>query len=514
VITLTLLHPVQSTPVQSWTFENESVVRIGRSVDNHVVLYSAVVSRHHVELRHSEGDWEVVNLGTNGTYLDGKRIISQAPLKDGGILRLARSGPNLQIRVSGEPRLIPPVGVATPLPPVSVEPEVAPITLAIGATESEKHSESVPDQEAELAPVGVSSPTPEKATHPGLKSVPELKSGTEKLSTAVENDFAGVILSPPLAEKDPDPGLKPGPETISPLPKPWDTPYHSNPTCNHARASRSDLFCISCGQPLKVLRSLGPYQLIQSLGSGSTLFNTFLSWRSGYSFALKTLDLFWLDNSSLMEQFQQEIHRIAKLVHPGLPRVVENATYQGHPILVTEMIHGPNLQQWVKQRGPVKQDQAIAWAIQLCETLDYLHGQDPPIVHQNIKPSTLIRPLVPHTSHEIMLVNLGHISLVNSDTGTFTTTFGYTAPELQAGDPMTDSDLFSLGSVLVYLLTGREPDNFYRWGEEEEEFRLFADDIEEITPQMKSIINRLTHPEPNARFPSARALSEKLRQLQ
>ncbi len=98
MITLTLLHPVQSTPVQSWTFEDEPVIRIGRAVDNQVVLYSAVVSRHHIELRRSGPDWEVINLGTNGTYLDGKRV-HQSSLNDGGTIRLGRSGPNLQVRV-------------------------------------------------------------------------------------------------------------------------------------------------------------------------------------------------------------------------------------------------------------------------------------------------------------------------------------------------------------------------------------------------------------------------------
>jgi eukaryotic-like serine/threonine-protein kinase len=98
VITLTLLHPVQATPVQSWTFEHVPVIRVGRATDNHVILYSAVVSRHHVELRHDSGNWELVNIGTNGTYLDGKQI-AQLPIQDGTIVRLARSGPNLQINL-------------------------------------------------------------------------------------------------------------------------------------------------------------------------------------------------------------------------------------------------------------------------------------------------------------------------------------------------------------------------------------------------------------------------------
>lgn len=98
MITLTLLHPIKQIPIQVWTFPDESIIRIGRSTDNQVVLYSAVVSRHHVELRQTGQAWEVVNLGTNGTYLDGKRI-TQETITDGSIIRLARSGPNIQIRM-------------------------------------------------------------------------------------------------------------------------------------------------------------------------------------------------------------------------------------------------------------------------------------------------------------------------------------------------------------------------------------------------------------------------------
>lgn len=99
VITLTLLHPIQSLPVQSWTFESESVIRIGRSTNNDVVLYSAVVSRRHVEVKRNQtGSWEVLNLGANGTYIDGKRI-NKTAVVDGMIIRLASSGPKIQINL-------------------------------------------------------------------------------------------------------------------------------------------------------------------------------------------------------------------------------------------------------------------------------------------------------------------------------------------------------------------------------------------------------------------------------
>lgn len=102
MITLTLLHPLKQIPLQYWNFqEHESIIRIGRSTDNDVILYSAVVSRHHVELRRVGNSWEIVNLGTNGTYLDGKRV-TQMRIADGAVIRLARSGPNLRIRIGPE----------------------------------------------------------------------------------------------------------------------------------------------------------------------------------------------------------------------------------------------------------------------------------------------------------------------------------------------------------------------------------------------------------------------------
>ena len=87
MITLTLLHPLQPVAIQSWTFRDETSIKIGRATNNEVVLYSAVVSRNHVEIRKSgDNEWEVVNIGSNGTYIDGKRV-EQTKAVDGMIFR-------------------------------------------------------------------------------------------------------------------------------------------------------------------------------------------------------------------------------------------------------------------------------------------------------------------------------------------------------------------------------------------------------------------------------------------
>jgi pSer/pThr/pTyr-binding forkhead associated (FHA) protein len=95
-IVLSLLN---SIPVQSWTFTSEDIIRIGRATDNDVILFSAVVSRHHAELRWDEvGGWQMSNISPNGTYLDGEAIKTMT-VTNGTIFRLATSGPKIQIKL-------------------------------------------------------------------------------------------------------------------------------------------------------------------------------------------------------------------------------------------------------------------------------------------------------------------------------------------------------------------------------------------------------------------------------
>lgn len=103
MVTLSLLHPQQNTPLQQWRFEDESVIRIGRSPDNHVVLNDLLVSRHHVELRRissskNHSSWQLINQGTNGTFLDGV-LVSQSLVADNSLIQLARGGPILKFQI-------------------------------------------------------------------------------------------------------------------------------------------------------------------------------------------------------------------------------------------------------------------------------------------------------------------------------------------------------------------------------------------------------------------------------
>lgn len=94
---------INSVPVQNWTFTSEDVIRVGRATDNQVILFSAVVSRHHAEIRWSESDdsWQLSNISPNGTYVDGESV-KTLTVRDGMIVRLARSGPKIQIKLDVE----------------------------------------------------------------------------------------------------------------------------------------------------------------------------------------------------------------------------------------------------------------------------------------------------------------------------------------------------------------------------------------------------------------------------
>ena len=103
MVSLTLLEPQQKTPLQQWSFENSSIIRIGRAADNHVVLTDSLVSRHHLELRQVDsadngGGWRLVSQGTNGTFLNGVLVI-QSSLPDNSLLQLAQGGPILQFQI-------------------------------------------------------------------------------------------------------------------------------------------------------------------------------------------------------------------------------------------------------------------------------------------------------------------------------------------------------------------------------------------------------------------------------
>jgi serine/threonine protein kinase, bacterial len=102
VVTLTLLEPQQKKPLQQWSFDDATFIRVGRATDNHVVLTDSLVSRQHLELKKissANGDsWQLISKGTNGTFVNGT-LVTQCTLPENCVVQLAKGGPFLKIEL-------------------------------------------------------------------------------------------------------------------------------------------------------------------------------------------------------------------------------------------------------------------------------------------------------------------------------------------------------------------------------------------------------------------------------
>lgn len=468
MITLTLLHPIQSIPVQSWTFEHDAVIRIGRSTDNHVVLYSAVVSRHHVELRRDDSQWEVVSLGANGTYVDGKRI-TQMIIVDSLVIRLARSGPNIQIHV--------------------------------GSFSADSGKTLQGDQ------------TLAQRIKPKLSGVPSAEAGDPLLSgrAPLAPNLAVPVTQQPEDDSAPL-GTTPGEpkqrvagmDAVNGL-SAAELPAIDSANCTHSRAQGNVLFCPDCGQPLQVTQTIGDYQVVKTVRQ-DTIGVTQLVWRNGQSLVLRTLNPEW-HQPEVSEAFAQQAKQLLTLDHPGLPHFVDFFTAGEKPHLVRRRVYGQSLQLRVSRQGVLTPAEAITTIVQVCNTLDYLHQQSPPLLHEDLKPENLLQ----QTAATGNITIVGFLSLRSLIPNQSSGTASYMAPEQAHGQKTVAADLFAIGPILVYLLTGQAPGAFY--AQREQGFRFYPEYVPGLATELVPIVRRLTSPQPEDRYATAKEVADALLSL-
>lgn len=459
---------MQSIPVQSWSFEQESVIRIGRSTDNHVILYSAVVSRHHVEIRKGTTGWEIVNLGANGTYLDGKRITTM-PVEDGVIIRLARSGPNVQIHLGAKGAdAAQGVGEKTigqrlrSAPPVSPPPSTnVPVTDIAEADGSSLAIATDPGQSADQNPAtpetAAPAPTPGRITHL------QAEDGHAEAEAEAEAAFSLSACCQPYLQSE-------------------------------------QLFCLECGKPLHPLGTLGDYQLIKVLGQDAVSLNQ-LAWKNGRTFELKSLLPIWLEQPDVVAQFEQEAQALLSLNHPTLPHFVDCFRANDQSYLVMQPLFGKSLYQVVWEQGPLATEGAIAVGLQICEALNYLHNHKPPILHQKLRPENIIR----RGTGDPLRITVAGLVPASQTVLHQSTTAAYDAPEQQQGQATIASDLYAIGPTLVYLLTGKTPDQFY--AQRENGFRFYPEYVPGLDPDLVPILRTLTNPQTSDRYASAKEVA-------
>lgn len=210
--------------------------------------------------------------------------------------------------------------------------------------------------------------------------------------------------------------------------------------------------------PETVLQSR--YRVVRQLGQGGmgAVYEA-IDQRLDSTIALK--ETFFADER-LRKQFEREARLLARMHHPALPRVSDHFSEGEGQFLVMQFIAGDDLAEMsAKRRGPFPVEQVLTWADQLLDALDYLHTQDPQIIHRDIKPQNL--KLTPRG--QIILLDFGLAKGQASEISRITTSasiFGYTpnyAPLEQIQGLGTDSrsDLYALSATLYHLMTGVKP---------------------------------------------------------
>src|SRR5207248_8176822 len=110
-------------------------------------------------------------------------------------------------------------------------------------------------------------------------------------------------------------------------------------------------------------------------------------------------------DDEMRRQFEREARLLARLAHPALPRVSDHFTEGDGQFLVMQFVEGPDIEEMRRERegGSFPTAQVLAWADQLLDALEYLHTQQPPVIHRDIKPQNI--KLLPRD--QVVLLDFG-----------------------------------------------------------------------------------------------------------
>ncbi len=165
------------------------------------------------------------------------------------------------------------------------------------------------------------------------------------------------------------------------------------------------------------------------------------------------------------EQFMREAAILARLDHASLPKVTDFFSNGSYDYLVMDYVLGLDLRTAILEARRKKvflpEREVLDWANQLADVLIYLHGQESPIIHRNIKPDNLIIT----SSGILKLIDFSLAKILVPEEMTFTIVQGpsnllYAPFEQCVGDDAhTDirADIYSFGSTLYHLLTNEPP---------------------------------------------------------
>ena len=153
--------------------------------------------------------------------------------------------------------------------------------------------------------------------------------------------------------------------------------------------------------------------------------------------------------------FQREADMLAQLSNEHIPRVFDRFSDQNHHYLVMEFIDGITLEQKLRDAGgKMPEPEVIQIALQICDTLQYLHNLEPPVIYRDLKPSNVMIAVY----GQVKLIDFGIARLFQPQSNaTMIGTQGYAPPEQYRGKAEFRSDLYALAATMHHALSGRDP---------------------------------------------------------
>lgn len=204
---------------------------------------------------------------------------------------------------------------------------------------------------------------------------------------------------------------------------------------------------------------IGDYQLLEVIGRGGM----------GVVYRARQLSLNRLVAVKMIQEnrpssdenrrrFIAEAEATARLEHPGIVPVFEVSQFQGHPFFSMQYVRGETLAERLKL-GPLPQRSAARIMVEVCRAIDFAHGCG--VLHRDIKPSNIMID----NQDQVRVTDFGLAKFADSSdnltrSGAIIGTPSYMSPEQATGRSQLlgpRSDVYSLGTVLYHLLTGRPP---------------------------------------------------------
>jgi hypothetical protein len=276
-------------------------------------------------------------------------------------------------------------------------------------------------------------------------------------------------------------------------------------------------------------RKLGQYTLKQKLGSGGMgevyLAEHLLLRRPC---AVKLIRPEQAGDPAFLTRFEREVRAMATLTHWNSVEVFDYGHAEdGTFYYVMEYLPGLSLQELVEKYGPLCPSRAVHLLRQVCQALREAHGIG--LIHRDIKPSNVIvcqRGAIPDVA-KLLDFGLVHSMVLDGQDekltvlGTIVGSPPFMSPEQAAGAEKVDSrsDIYSLGAVAYFLLTGQAP--FVRdtamkmlMAHAYEPVKPLRDAKADIPLDLEQVILRCLEKDPNNRFQDAASMERALAQCE